>query len=144
MPRGGSVHHFDRKHDELPTDVASADSDATVPVPTWRPVDEDKVATLLALAGIGVLVAGAYLLVDGAIQIARGVGISETIIGLTVVAVGTSLPEFATSAVAPGKFTMILSFCNRILFIHIHRLGTTYLCSPRAASWQGRAHSWTL
>ena len=43
---------------------------------------------------------GAEALVHGATTIARGAGISETIIGLTVVAAGTSLPELATSLVA--------------------------------------------
>jgi cation:H+ antiporter len=42
---------------------------------------------------------GAWLLVTGATGIARALGVSETVIGLTVVAVGTSLPELATSVV---------------------------------------------
>jgi len=50
--------------------------------------------------GIGVLVLGARLMVDGAVGIARDLGVSELIIGITVVAIGTSLPELATSLVA--------------------------------------------
>ncbi len=50
--------------------------------------------------GIGLLVVGADLMVDSAVEIARTVGISETVIGLTLVAAGTGLPELATSAVA--------------------------------------------
>ncbi|WKZ19598.1 MAG: calcium/sodium antiporter [Candidatus Jettenia sp. CY-1] len=52
------------------------------------------------IVGLGALVGGAYLLVHSAVYIARVVGISELVIGLTVIAVGTSLPELATSMVA--------------------------------------------
>lgn len=54
----------------------------------------------LILVGIGLLVVGADMLVDGAVFIARANGISETVIGLTLIAAGTSLPELATSVVA--------------------------------------------
>ncbi|HEU4329005.1 MAG TPA: calcium/sodium antiporter [Roseiflexaceae bacterium] len=52
------------------------------------------------LGGLLLLVAGAQWLVDGAVTFARALGVSELIIGLTVVAVGTSLPEIATSVLA--------------------------------------------
>lgn len=52
------------------------------------------------LGGLGALFLGADLLIDAATAIARGFGISEAVIGLTIVAVGTSLPELATSVVA--------------------------------------------
>lgn len=55
---------------------------------------------LMALAGLGIVVAGGKILVDAAVSIAKGAGISETVIGLTIVAVGTSMPEFITSMVA--------------------------------------------
>jgi cation:H+ antiporter len=54
----------------------------------------------LLLGGLILLVAGAQWLVDGAVTFARTLGVSELIIGLTVVAVGTSLPEIATSVLA--------------------------------------------
>ncbi len=53
--------------------------------------------TFLGLIG---LVGGAYALVEGATSIARGFGISEAVIGLTIVAIGTSLPELATAIIA--------------------------------------------
>ena len=55
------------------------------------------------LLGLGGLVFGGRLLVDGAIEIARTLGLSEEAIGLTVVAAGTSMPELATSVVAAFK-----------------------------------------
>jgi cation:H+ antiporter len=59
-------------------------------------------AGYLAL-GFALLFGGAELLVRGAVSIARDVGISEAVIGLTIVAVGTSLPELAASMVAAIK-----------------------------------------
>lgn len=55
---------------------------------------------VLAVAGLGLLVLGARWLVDGAADVARALGVSELVIGLTIVAAGTSLPEVATSLVA--------------------------------------------
>ncbi|MAL00259.1 MAG: sodium:proton exchanger [Citromicrobium sp.] len=52
------------------------------------------------VAGVAALVFGGGWLVTGAIEIASDLGVSETVIGLTIVAVGTSLPELAASAVA--------------------------------------------
>ena len=54
----------------------------------------------LTLLGLGLLVGGGHLLVEGAVGIARVAGMSDRIIGLTIVAIGTSLPELATSLVA--------------------------------------------
>jgi cation:H+ antiporter len=54
----------------------------------------------LVLIGSSFLVAGGYAIVEGAVNVADAMGISQTVIGLTVVAVGTSLPELATSLVA--------------------------------------------
>lgn len=52
------------------------------------------------LGGLGILVLGARWLVDGSVELAKVLGVSDTIIGLTIVAAGTSLPELATSIVA--------------------------------------------
>ncbi|GIT89645.1 sodium:calcium antiporter [Jannaschia pagri] len=62
-------------------------------LPGWR------VAVFLVLGLVG-LPLGANLLVDGATSIARAYGVSETVIGLTLVAIGTSLPELATTVMA--------------------------------------------
>ena len=58
------------------------------------------VQVLLVLGGLGLLVLGARWLVNGAVAGAQAMGVSELVIGLTVVAVGTSLPEIATTLLA--------------------------------------------
>lgn len=57
-------------------------------------------AILVVLAGIGILVGGSQLLVVGAVNIATALGVSSLVIGLTVVAIGTSLPELSTAVIA--------------------------------------------
>ncbi len=61
------------------------------------------VELLLLLAGFGALVGGAYLLIEGAVAIAKKYNISELIIGLTIVAFGTSAPEFFVSLISTIK-----------------------------------------
>ncbi len=63
-------------------------------------LDRLPVQLLLIAAGLALLVLGSSWLVDSAVQIARALGVSEAVIGLTIVAAGTSLPELATSLVA--------------------------------------------
>lgn len=55
---------------------------------------------ILVLAGLACLMVGAWLLIEGSVSLARGFGVSEAMIGATLVAVGTSLPELATTIVA--------------------------------------------
>lgn len=57
----------------------------------------------IALAGLALLLLGARWLVDGAVALASSLGVSDAVIGLTVVAAGTSLPEVAASVVATVK-----------------------------------------
>ena len=64
--------------------------------PVWKSV-------LFILLGLGALIGGGQLFVNGASGIARSLGVSESIIGLTLVAGGTSLPELATSVSAALK-----------------------------------------
>lgn len=60
-------------------------------------------SALIALLGLGVLLVGGTLFVQGAISAAQALGMSERLVGLTVVAVGTSLPELITSIVAARR-----------------------------------------
>src|SRR5690606_34065025 len=57
-------------------------------------------AALFILLGLGGLVLGGRLIVVGAVSIAESFGLSERVIGLTIVSIGTSLPELATSVMA--------------------------------------------
>ncbi|TCS67619.1 cation:H+ antiporter [Primorskyibacter sedentarius] len=86
--RDALAHRRDAKANEL-EDVEGADPD----MPWWR------IVGFLALGLVG-LPLGANLLVENASIIARMYGVSDTVIGLTLVAVGTSLPELATTVMA--------------------------------------------
>jgi cation:H+ antiporter len=87
----------------------------------------------LVLVGLVGLVFGAQLLVDAATEIARAFGISEAVIGLTIVAVGTSLPELATSVIAAIKGQREIALGNVIgsnIFNVLSILGLTALIAP--------------
>ena len=85
------------------------------------------------LAGIFALSFGANFFVDGAIYLARFFGISEVVIGMSVVALGTSLPELATSAMAAFKKQSSISVGNIVgsnIFNILSILGITALFRP--------------
>lgn len=77
------------------TDPLQADFEAEIPKDM-----KTKVAVVWLIVGLASLLFGAELLVDGAIAIAREIGVSEVVIGITLVALATSLPELAVSAVS--------------------------------------------
>lgn len=87
----------------------------------------------LLIVGLGLLMLGARFLVAGAIDIARIAGLSETVIGLTIVAVGTSLPELVTSVVAARRGESEIAFGN-VVGSNIYNIlgigGVTMLLSP--------------
>lgn len=64
------------------------------------------------IGGIIALFVGGKLLVDGAVDIARMMGISEAVIGLTIVAIGTSMPELVTSIIAAKRGNADLAVGN--------------------------------
>ena len=70
------------------------------------------VAILFIIAGFVALVKGADCLVDGASSIAKRFGISDLVIGLTVVAFGTSMPEFVVNMVSVGEGSTELAITN--------------------------------
>ena len=91
----------------------------------------------LALIGIGLgmLVLGAHWLVDAAVSFARALGLSEMVIGLTIVAIGTSLPEAATSLVATLRGERDIAVGNIVgsnLFNLLGVLGLSGLVAPHA------------
>ena len=71
-------------------------------------------AIIMLIIGAGLIALGAYLLVESATSIAEQLGIPESVIGLTVVAIGTSLPEFVTAITALMKGHGALSLGNVI------------------------------
>jgi cation:H+ antiporter len=85
------------------------------------------------LGGLAMLTVGSGWLVDGAVALARTLGVSELIIGLTIIAVGTSLPEVATSVVASLRGEQDIAVGNIIgsnIFNILSVLGLTSLVSP--------------
>ena len=85
--------------------------------------------------GIGCLVGGGHLLVSSASSLAMSLGMSERVVGLTILAAGTSLPELATSIVAARKGSKGLALGNAIgsnLFNIFFILGASSLICPLA------------
>lgn len=88
---------------------------------------------LLIIIGLALLIAGGRLVVVNAVKIAAAMGISQTIIGLTIVAAGTSLPELATSVVAAIKKNNDIAVGNIIgsnIFNIFFILGVSALIRP--------------
>ena len=88
--------------------TAKADATTTTeatPFPLWKCV-------VLILAGLVGLVVGGEMIVKSAVAIARYCGVAESVIGLTIVALGTSLPELATSVVAAFKHNNDIAIGN--------------------------------
>ncbi len=101
------------------------------------PVQGRKVLALssaTALAGLAILVLGARWLVAGAVSLAQMLGVSELVIGLTVVAAGTSLPELVTSVVAALRNERDIAVGNVVgsnVFNILAVLGGAAAASPR-------------
>jgi cation:H+ antiporter len=108
------------------TGKVEPEEDTSGDMPQWK-------AWAYTLGGLVILVIGARFLVDGATEIARGFGVSEAVIGLTIVAVGTSLPELATSVVAAIRKQTEIAVGNIVgsnIFNIFGILGTTALIAP--------------
>ncbi len=91
---------------------------------------------LLIISGLGILIIGSNLFIEGAIQIAKTLGVSNAIIGLSLVAFGTSLPELATSVLAAVKKQSDISLGNVIgsnIFNLLFILGITAILFPIGA-----------
>jgi cation:H+ antiporter len=105
----------------------TGDSDESyTPVPIWK-------ALLLIGGGLAGLVVGGEVIVKSATSIAQSLGVSDAIIGLTVVALGTSLPELATSCMAAFKKNCDIALGNVIgsnIFNIFFILGTSACVRP--------------
>lgn len=96
------------------------------PMLAWKSI-------IFILLGLAAIILGGQLVVDNASRIAAQFGLSETLIGLTIVAIGTSLPELVTSIVAAGKGESGLALGNVIgsnIFNIIFILGASTLLHP--------------
>jgi cation:H+ antiporter len=133
------VYSF-RQEQAAPTDHGAAygKGEAALEVDEgFRPSRASSMAWSFALAigGLALVVVGGKFLVDGAVALARGYGISETVIGLTIVAVGTSTPELVTSIVAAARRHSEVAFGN-VVGSNIYNIlgiaGVTALIAPTA------------
>ena len=106
--------------------AGSEEAPEVAPAPAWR-------ASVEVVGGLVLLLIGARLLIDSATDIARTFGISEAVIGLTIVAVGTSLPELATSVIAAFRGERDIALGNVVgsnIFNILAILGITALVAP--------------
>lgn len=107
-------------------DANEKDASTEKVIPTWKSV-------LFIIFGLMSLVLGSNIFVDNASSLAHGWGISDAVIGLTIVAGGTSLPELATSAVAARKGDSGIAIGNVLgsnVFNILMILGLTGIISP--------------
>ena len=134
------VYSF-RQEQAAPEDHGAAydKSEAALEVDgAFRPAEPGSLPWALAMSLVGLLliVAGGKLLVDGSVSLARAYGISETIIGLTIVAIGTSAPELVTSVVAAMRGHTEVAFGN-VVGSNIYNMlgigGATALIAPISA-----------
>ena len=119
-------------------DAAESHLHDPAPSPLWLSIT-------FAVVGLAMLVFGADLLVGGAQTIARRFGLSETIIGLTIVALGTSLPELVTSLTAALKGRSDVAFGGVIgsnIYNILGILGVTALVRPIAVPADLLARDW--
>jgi len=124
----GATYRAERNATTPGADLHRKEGEMVAPLagPVWLPL-------LLSLAGLIGIVLGASLLVDGAIIVARDAGISETVIGLTLVAVGTSLPELAVTIVAAIRRQLDVALGNILgsnIFNILGILGVTAVVQP--------------
>ncbi|MFP4468242.1 MAG: calcium/sodium antiporter [Bacteroidales bacterium] len=107
----------------------SVDNDPDIPTreyPLWR-------AVLMVLGGIAALIVGGRWIVDGAVEIASMLGMSEAVVSLTIVALGTSLPELATCVAAAMKRNAGIVIGNVLgsnIFNVFFVLGTSAVIKP--------------
>ncbi len=111
---------------------ASREVDSSVEETLSQPLGK---CTLFTIGGIAAIILGGDLVVKSSIEIARQFGLSESLIGLTIVAIGTSLPELITSAVASMKKQTDIAVGNIIgsnIFNILFVLGASAAISPLA------------
>ena len=117
-----------QKNDALGTEVAEEMSHRSMPL---------RNAVLWLIAGLLLLIVSSRILVWGAVELALGFGVSDLVIGLTIVAVGTSLPELASSVIAARKGEHDIALGNILgsnLFNTLAVVGIAGTISPMAVA----------
>ena len=102
---------------------------------------------LFIVGGLGILVIGARLLTDNSVALARSFGVTEAVIGLTIVAAGTSVPELAASIVAAMKKEPDIALGNVIgsnIFNILGILGIASMVAPLTAPDISRFDLWAM
>lgn len=102
-------------------------------IPAGGGVGELLLSLALLVAGIAIIVVGADWLVDGAVELARLLGVTDTLIGLTVVAIGTSAPELVTTVISTLRNQRSIAVGNLIgsgIYNICFILGVTVLVPP--------------
>ena len=125
-------------HDAMAADIDTELSANSMPL---------KQALFWLVLGLVLLIIASRFLVYGAVYIAQGLGVSDLVIGLTVVAIGTSLPELASSLMAIKKGEHDIALGNIIgsnLFNTLAVVGIAALIEPMAVDAVVLSRDWTL
>lgn len=120
---------------ELTAEESQEFADEVAGLEGRRALKRISLAVVGVLAGVGLLVAGGSLLVQSSVELARLAGLSERVIGLTIVAAGTSAPEVAASLVAAYRKQADVAVANVIgssIFNLLGILGSTAVIHPIA------------
>jgi cation:H+ antiporter len=125
-----SIRQSRRENAQVQAEYAEAFGGESAPsskVKTWA------ISLSLIIGGLVLLVLGSRWLVDGAVMIAKTFGVSELVIGLTIIAAGTSLPEVATSIIASIRGERDIAVGNVVgsnLFNILSVLGLSSIVAP--------------
>jgi cation:H+ antiporter len=125
-----SIYMYRTAREEPPEVKEEVGKSAAVHMRVW-------LASFLVVAGMAGLIGGAHLMVTAAVEMAKSFGVSEWLIGLTIVAVGTSLPEVAATGAAAWRGESDIALGNVIgsnLFNILLILGTTVVVKPMSVA----------
>jgi len=131
---------------EIPSD-SSSDSSSRDDAKADRTSSTRMKNAGLVIVGLAMLTVGSRWLVDSSVEFARALGVSELIIGLTVIAIGTSLPEIATSVLASMRGKGDIAVGNVVgsnLFNILSVIGATATVSPHGIAVPNEALSFDL
>ena len=137
----GSAYWSGRRANDEEAELAAAEVQTTLAI---NPESGGPLASMwlnvgLVVIGLGLLIAGSHWFVTSAIDLARGWGVSELVIGLTIVSAGTSLPELVTSVVAAWRQNPDIAIGNVLgsnIFNILGVLGVSAAVAPQTMSPQ--------